>query len=151
MVKRATFSVLVIAAALFCMEKPAAAQSSYSTWLDAYYDFEVYYGVPQKVWYIVSVYDDGSTEYSTRYISANSRDYTMWFWAEHGHPDGAVRWYFVTREEVVYWTYYQTYATRARAQSTADWIESMGLTTEIRNVYNPILSPTSSSLNLKLR
>ena len=64
-------------------------------------------------------------------------------------PSDVVDWYYVRGTAVVNWFFYSNYATRAQAESNADWLNRIGYETDIRLIYNPGYS--TSNLTFKLR
>lgn len=142
MFKTATMSALLLAAA-FCLNDRKAEASN---WADVYYDYDLYYGVSEDVYDLYVVYSDGTEDLYHTYTSSSSLSDQMYAFAEGRRPSGVVDWYYEKDRRVVSWFFYSNYATRAQADSNADWLELMGYETDIRLVYNPSFKTRSFNL-----
>jgi hypothetical protein len=142
MLKTTTMSALLLAA-VFCLTNQKADAAN---WADTYYDYDLYYGVSQDVYDLYVVYNDGTEDLYHTYTRSSSLSYQMYAFAEGKRPTGVVDWYYTKDRRVVSWHFYSNYATRAQADSNADWLELMGYETDLRLVYNPNFKTRSFNL-----
>jgi hypothetical protein len=114
---------------------PAAA-GDYSL-ADLYYDYDLYYGEPEIVWFLYLEFEDGTVDEIGPYSSKRDAAQDQFWWAEHSEATGYVRGSVEETVIVKEWNLYRRFDTRDVAEAYAELIEDFGYATDIDPVYSP--------------
>lgn len=138
MFRQTSTCVLMLVTGFSCFGGSVHAQKSSSSSLqDIYYDYELYYGVPETVYDLIVVYEGGREELDQTFLDPSAlsnqlRDYERGFGSS-----SFVDWYWVKDTRIERWYKYSYYRDLASAESNAAWLQDMGYGTDIRYIYNP--------------
>lgn len=128
MLKRALITTMLLLASHAVLSQ--SADASYR-WTISYYSYDLYYGLPETVYDLYVVYEDGTEKKHSTYFDTASASNQMTAFAKGQTEDDFVSWYLAEDYRTVRWYFYSNYKTFAEADSNASWLEQMGFDTDI--------------------
>lgn len=126
---------LLLASGIGMTAVPATAADS--SLADLYYDYDVYYGEPETVWFLYLEFEDGTVDEIGPYSNKLDAAEDQFWWAEHCDSTGYVRGWIEETVIVREWNLFRRFDTRDVAEAYADLIADFGYVTEIKLVYRP--------------